>query len=310
MEDRLSIKNIKVLNEVAFIHSDRLYRMGEIIDKECVTSLKYLNKIYSAGPADIYDALIETFATVKQYHSTISSRAFTPAIYDCYVIWARMYVIGYFTMHEDEFWRNVILPKMYDIIPQSSIKGEMATAVKYIDKYYKDKQQWMVDCVAAGAPSPDDFAVYIENEQLKKRVAELEEKLKNCKGTTLNADIIKEKDDKIADLEQQIIDKDAEIAELKKPKALRISFVETNGKEEKNIRWAYDDIFKAIGSPASMADCLCNLQTLGMLRGQQRLGKIKNIKGLFTEMQEAYGFTWTYDALAHAIKKRKSSSVH
>ena len=85
-----------------------------------------------------------------------------------------------------------------------------------------------------------------------------------------------------------------------------MSFIETNGKDEQNIRWAYEDIFKAIGSPASMAECLCNLQTLGMLRGQQRTGKIKNIKGLFNEMQEAYGFTWTYDALAHAIKKLKS----
>ncbi len=306
MENRLTIKNIKVLNEVAFIHSNRLDRMGEIIDKECVTSLKYLNTIYSAGPADIYDAMIETFAIVKQNHSMISSHAFTPSFYDCYIIWARMYVVGYFTLYEDDFWRNVILPKMYEILPQPSLKGEVNTAVKFIDKYYKDKQQWMVDYVAAGAPSPDDFAVFIENEQLKKRVAELEKKLKDCKGTTLNSDIIKEKDDKITDLEQQLADKEAEIAELKKPKALRMSFIETNGKDEQNIRWAYEDIFKAIGSPASMAECLCNLQTLGMLRGQERIGKIKNIKGLFNEMQEAYGFTWTYDALAHAIKKQKS----
>ncbi len=307
MEDKMTIKNIKVLNEVAFIHSHRLDRMGDIIDKDCATSLKYLNAIYSAGPVDVYDAMIETFATVKQNHSKVSSSAYTPSFFDCYIVWARMYVIGYFTMYEDEFWRKTILPKMYELIPQPALRGEISTIVKYIDKYYKDKQQWMVDSVKAGAPSPDDFAVFIENEELKNRVVELEKELKKCKETTPDTDIIKEKDDKIADLQQQIADKDARIKELEALLAHpHLSFIETEGKSPQKIQWAYEDIANSIKRPSTMAVCLLDLQIKDMLKGQDRYGDLENIKAIYEELKEIYGFTWTYAALCKAINKAKA----
>ena len=120
---------------------------------------------------------------------------------------------------------------MKELTRVAVIKEDLKKAEELVNKYIERRMEFEQD-LNNDTPQPDNSA---EIDLLKQQIAELQ---------------------------QQLADKEAEIAELKKPKALRMSFIETNGKDEQNIRWAYEDIFKAIGAPASMAECLCNLQTL------------------------------------------------
>lgn len=237
-------------------------------------ALEHYNSILTAPKQRLLDMIVfERQNIVRNYNAAVSG--VTPTIYFSDIMWEYVYTLAYYLNHNSSLWKTHLLPRMKELTRVAAIKDDLKKAEELVNKYIERRMEFERD-LNNDTPQPDNSA---EIDQLKQQIAELQ---------------------------QQLADKEAEIVELKKPKALRMSFIETNGKDEQNIRWAYEDIFKAIGSPASMAECLCYLQTLGMLRGQQRTGKIKNIKGLFNEMQEAYGFTWTYDALAHAIKKLKS----
>lgn len=197
-DERINTINFKILNEIAFRYTTYLSKCAIILDREGVRSIPYLLRILKAEPVDVYETLIETFATIKADYGGISSTKISPAVNDCYIIWGRVYVIAYFAMFDDDFWCKVVLPKIYEMTPINSIRNEMSTAAKHIDTYYKDKEIWIQKFVESGAPALEDFAYLIEKQELQQQVAELEGKLK------LKDEALKEKDARIAELEKRL----------------------------------------------------------------------------------------------------------
>lgn len=204
-DERINKINFKILNEIAFRHTVYLSKCAVNLDREGVRSIPYLVRILKAEPANVFETLIETFATTKADYGGISFTHISPAVNDCYIIWGRMYVIAYFALYEDEFWRKVVLPKMSEMTPISSIRNEMSTAAKYIDIYYKDKENWLQSSIAAGAPAAEDFAFLVEKNELQQQVAQLKEQLKQKEAE------IAKKDARIAELEK-----------LEKPASMKI----------------------------------------------------------------------------------------
>ena len=188
----LNINSFKLLNEIAFRHCTYMYRSAVIADRGGKASIPYLEQIMNAGPADFYRVLLETFATVKNEHSKTTDSCVSPLVADSFVIWGRMYVIAYFTQYYDDFWRNSVLPRMIALQSNKVLRAEMDSAREYIDQYYKENELMMKEMIAAGAPGPEDSAVFVENEKLRAQV--------------------EERDARIAELEKQVA-KDNEIIE-------------------------------------------------------------------------------------------------
>ena len=178
MPEQLNIESFKLLNEIAFRHCTYLYKSAINEDRNGKASIPYLEQLMNAGPAEFYRVLLETFATVKNEHNKTTDSCVSPVIADSFVIWGRMYVIAYFTQYHDDFWRNSVLPRMIAMQPNKVLRAEMDSARENIDQYYKENESMMKEMIAAGAPSPEDFAVFVENEKLRARVEEQEEKIK------------------------------------------------------------------------------------------------------------------------------------
>lgn len=196
-KERIATINFKILNEIAFKHTTYLSKCAVNLDREGVRSIPYLLRILKAEPADVYETLIETFATTKEDYGGISFPNITPAVNDCYIIWGRMYVIAYFALYEEVFWRKVVLPKIYDMTPNNAIRNEMNIAAKHIDTYNKDRENWLQSFIEAGAPAADDFAFLVERKELQQKIADLEEQIKHKDAE------LAQKNARIADLEKR-----------------------------------------------------------------------------------------------------------
>lgn len=224
-DERITTINFKILNEIAFRRTNYLSKCAVNLDREGVRSIPYLCRILKAEPIDVYETLIETFATTKADYSSISSTHITPAINDCYIIWGRMYVIAYFALYEDDFWRKVVLPKMFDMMPKQVIQAEMRTAANFIDRHYKEKENWLKNFIAAGAPIVADFAEAMESLRLQERIKELEEQIKQKEAE------IAKKDARIAELEKE--EKRASIKKLSgRPKTVMFEDADDCQKEK------------------------------------------------------------------------------
>lgn len=176
-EERLEV-DFELLDEIAFQHTTSLHRAVRQIDQEGEISIPYLNTILDASTVDSFDTLIAVFARIKKEHHRTTNPNMYPSVMDGLAIWGRMYVIAYYKLYDDEFWAKTVLPRMYEMQPNRILQDEMKICVAQIDKYYQDKHQWILKQVEAGAPSPDDFAIFVQNEQLRKQVEELQKVLK------------------------------------------------------------------------------------------------------------------------------------
>ena len=58
-----------------------------------------------------------------------------------------------------------------------------------------------------------------------------------------------------------------------------------------------------------MAECLHDLQVQGILKNQERGGKLKKIKKIYEELQQTYGFDWKYDALRRALNRKNAPKI-
>ena len=247
-------------------------------------AVEHYNTIIDCPSERLLDTIIfERQVIAKAYGKSIPN--VSPTVYFSNVMWEYVYIIAYYLNRDSTIWKTHLFPRMRELARHPSVSEDMKKGEKLVDAYIERRKAFETDL--------GNFDEQSENSENNEEIAKLKKQ--------------------ITELQEQIAAKDAEIAELKRPKPLRMSFVETNGKEDQKIEWAFEDVFKAIDSPAMMAECLVNLQILGMLRGQQRTGKIKNVKAMYKEIKDTYGVSWTYDALAHAIlriKKPKSATIH
>ena len=177
MEYKINISSFKLLNEIAFRHTTYLYKSAISADKNGNASIPYLEKLLEAGPTEFYKELIETFATVKNEHRKTTDSCVTPLIADSFVIWGRMYVIAYFALYDNEFWRKSVLPRMIALQPNKVLRAEMDNAREFIDQYYSENESVMKEMIGPGAPCPEDLAVFIENDKLQKQVAEQQKRI-------------------------------------------------------------------------------------------------------------------------------------
>ena len=209
----------------------------------------------------------------------------TPTIYYSNVMWEYLYVLSYYFNHDDYHWKKHFLPRMKELARNNAIKDDMTKAEKLVDAYINKRIDLEMDLDTNQIETQPDTKELIK---LQQQIASIQEQLAQ-KDT-----IIAEKDARIAELE----------AKLEHP---HLTFIQTEGKSPDKIRWAYEDIKKAIESPAKMAECITDLQHHDMLKRQERYGQLKRIKSIHKELQDTYGFTWTYTALCRAINRGKDN---
>ncbi len=178
MENHLPAISFKLLNEIAFRHTQYMYRSAVVADKGGKISIPHLETLLSASPDTFYETLIETFGTIKIHNSKTTDSCVTPLIPDSFVIWGRMYVIAYYALYNDNFWRNIVLPRMLSLQPNKAVLSEMVNAAQFIDDYYKEQQKIKAEMLAATAQKQEELSPSAENEQLKKRITELEQQVK------------------------------------------------------------------------------------------------------------------------------------
>lgn len=195
--ERLNNINCRILNEIAFRHTMYMSRWAVIMDQEYVRSLHWLRRLLEAQPKKDYETLLVFFANIKSEYGSISYTGITPGVGDCYILWGRMYVIAYFAFHDDNTWRKMVLPQMYEMMPITSIQTEMNIAAKQIDKFYKDKENWRKRLIEVEAPTAAELDEALEVMRLQTRIEELEEALKQ------KEEEIKAKDARIAELEKK-----------------------------------------------------------------------------------------------------------
>ena len=171
MLKEIKVKSFKLLNEVSFRHTAYLSKSAVNADKNGIASIPYLNRILAADPGDFYDELVDTYATIKTEHPRTTDAGVTPLIADSFVIWGRMYVIAYFALFYNEFWRNFVLPRMIALQPKQALKAEMRIAAARIDEYYKEKELITKEMMAAEAPTPNETVSNPQNNVTPQKAA-------------------------------------------------------------------------------------------------------------------------------------------
>lgn len=252
--------------------------------------------------ADVINKVLETYNAMTQcptermldsidyYRQSIAKKYghkipdITPTVYFSNVMWEYLYVLSYYLNHNDYYWKKHFLPRMKELARNNTVKDDMAKAEKLVDAYINKRIELERDLDTHYADLPEDTK---EIEKLHQQIKELQEQL--------------------AQKEAVIAEKEAKIKELETPNAQRLSFVKIEGRQPQEVNNVLEDVYKAIGSPAEMADCLIALQAQNFLKNQERYGKIKRIKKIHDELKKAYHITWTYEALVRAINRRKSA---
>ena len=295
MKDLLDSQPYKLIFAVAMSKTRWLKRIPSEYDHNAVTSYANLKKIIAADGKDILRTMTIVHLDLKRQYSekkvlsNAANERYEFSIYN--LLWARMYVIAYFYYHDDPFWKKAVLGEMLELVPNSTImRGDVITAVNAINIYFQKEAK-----LAAYAMMPSEEGVSGSSTQESGRIAELEQQ-------------ISDKDAEISDLKAQIAELQKQLEELeKKNEHPHLSFIETLDKAPQKIQWAYEDIAKAASGPSEMAGCLHDLQVQGMLKNQERYGKLKNIKKIFTELKNTYHFEWTYPALCRAFTRQKKT---
>ena len=250
----------------------------EVMEK----ALGYYNTIIDCPPERLMDKIVSVRQIVAHNHSSSIGNV-APTLYCSNIIWEYVYTFAYYLNHDSAIWKTHLLPRMKTLMRHPGVKEDIAKVHTYVDEYIQRRKEFMADLANYEAlPTGTQ-----ELEQLQQQIAELKQQL--------------------ADKDAEIAAKDARIAEydalLAHP---HLSFIETEGKSPQKIQWAYQDIARFVKKPATMAVCLIDLQTNGMLKGQERYGDLENIKAIHDELKEKYGIKWTYAALCKAINKAKA----
>ena len=235
--------------------------------------LEHYNTIIACPQERLLDTIIfERQVIASTYGSSIPG--VSPTVYFSNVMWEYVYTLAYYLNNNSTIWRTHLLPRMKELARNNVIKEDMNKAEKLVDQYIDRRIAFEMDL--DNIEQPD------------------------------NSDAINQLNLQIAQLQEQLAQKDARIAELE---ALldhpHLTFIQTDGKSPQSIQWAYQDIEKFIKKPATMAVCILGLQPQGMLKGQERYGDLDNIKAIHDELKEKYGIKWTYAAFCRAIKREK-----
>lgn len=251
--------------------------------------LKSLTTIQGMPEERILDFIsLTNDAIVKQFGQRITQE--TETVYYSSVLWEWFYLLAYYVhqLDQDPQWLENYLPhtkgfQIRNICIEETKKGE-ALIDQFIAKRKRvlETQQNLQQPRASKEESLKESKAieeYIsQNTILKDRINELEKE-----NATLKA--------RVAELESQI----------KQP---YLSFIQTEGKHPDAINGVYREIQKNTVGPAEMAECLHDLQVQGMLKNQERYGKLKKIKKIHEELQKTYGFEWSYDALRRALSRK------
>lgn len=167
----IEIKSFQLLHEVSFRHVAYLQHSAIDADKNGKASIPYLNRILSADPDELYAELVDTYATIKSEHKQITDAHVTPPIADSFIIWGRMYVIAYFRLHNDLFWRKSVLPRMLSMQQRPVLREEMKIAAAHIDEYYADQESFKKEMIASGISNLDDSTNKSQNDVSQKKPA-------------------------------------------------------------------------------------------------------------------------------------------
>lgn len=248
--------------------------------------LKSLTTIQGMPEERILDFIsLTNDAIVKQFGQRITQE--TETVYYSSVLWEWFYLLAYYVhqLDQDPQWLENYLPhtkgfQIRNICIEETKKGE-ALIDQFIAKRKRvlETQKQIQQPAALQSDNPND--------------TNAEEHLSQ-----------------IAQLQQQLAQKDARIKELE---ALlnhpHLSFIQTEGKHPDAINGVYREVQKATVGPAEMAECLHDLQVQGILKNQERGGKLKKIKKIYEELQQTYGFDWKYDALRRALNRKNAPKI-
>ena len=250
--------------------------------------LRSLKSIHGQPAERILDLISMTNnALVKQFGKRITQE--TAVVYYSSVLWEWFYLLAYY-IHQfdnDPQWHENYLPHIHSFQIRQIALEEIKKGVALIDLFVAKRKR-----VLETQKQIQQAGSSKENESNDSKIRE--EYLIQITQLKTQLNIVQEEN---AALKKRI-------AELEKNnKSIHLSFIETNAKSPDSIKWAYADIEKAIVGPAEMAECIHDLQVQGMLKNQDRCGKLKRIKKIHDELQQTYGFDWTYDALRRALNR-------
>jgi len=241
--------------------------------------LDHYNTIIACPQERLLDTIIfERQVIASTYGSSIPG--VSPTVYFSNVMWEYVYTLAYYLNNNSAIWRAHLLPRMKELARNNAIRDDMNKAEKLVDQYIDRRIAFEMD-----------LDNHIEQPANFDEINQLNQQIKTLKA-------------KITELETENATLKTRIAEFESQnKHAYLSFIQTEGKSPDQIKWAYMDIKKAIAGPAEMAECLHNLQVQGKLKNQERYGKLKKIKKIYEELQQAYGFDWKYDALRRALNR-------
>lgn len=245
--------------------------------------LKSLTTIQDMPKERILDFISMTNDTlVKQFGQRITQES--EVVYYSSVLWEWFYLLAYYIhrLDQDPQWKKNYLPHTKAFQIRAICIKETEKGEALIDQFIAKRQRVLETQKQLQQPAPIQW---------------------DDSNDSKAAEYLAE----IAQLREQLALKDARIAELEALlKHPHLSFIQTEGKHPDVINGVYREIQKATLGPAEMAECLHDLQVQGMLKNQDRGGKLKKIKKIYEELQQTYGFEWTYDALRRALNRKNA----
>lgn len=287
MDTKINPHQFDLILAVALRYAHWLPRIGVDIDGDGKISTPLVIPLTTLTPEEFIGEVEKVWlSTSKRYNSEVTiiyeSQHRSFKLYN--LLWGRMCVTAYFFYHNDPFWKTVGLREMRALNDIPLIQNDLDIAIQRIDAYYEK----IARVKLTNYPT---LSVHVEREP----------------STTDT-----QQSERIAELEQQLAQKDEEIARLntriqeleEQLNVVHLSFIETEGKNPDVIKCVYIDIKKATVGPAEMAECIHDLHIRGLLKNQERHEKLKNIKKIHKELQDTYHFEWTYDAFRRALKRK------
>ena len=284
MKTKIEPDKFDLVLSVAIRHAKWISRIGVDIDTNGKISTPLVTPLTTISHEDFFGEVEKLWlACMKRYNNekTIAydGRQMSFKLYN--LLWGRMCVTAYFFYHDDPFWKNIALREMRELNDIPPIQEDLNIAIQKIDTYYEKIARIKLTTQLSAINEVEEQTTSV-NTQQSTRIAELEK-------------LLSLKDDEISKLKAYITELESQL------NIEHLSFIQTDGKHPDVIKCAYRDIKKATVGAAEMATCIHNLQVEGMLKNQEKYGKLKRIKKIYNEMQEVYHFEWTYDALRRAL---------
>lgn len=294
MENKIDQKMYPLVFAIAMSKTKFLQKIPAELDGDARISVPFLIPIALATPSDFLRQLNLTHLEVlRRYNSNInfSVAGQTYSFQKHHLIWGRMYVIAYFFLHDDPFWKKIGFAEMKALEKGEYINQDMATAMKYIDEYYaKVANIEQMDFNHTADNRSDEYTqAQTRIKELEARIKELEQQLEEVQGkSTANGPTDKQLEETFTYPYRQ-----------KQGYSLLIDFLMQEVITASDIEWArhalaiFDNTPSVIlNKPADFKSWLvnfCNLFNRKWVRDYEP-EKLRNVKGKRAKKSKVYSF--------------------